>query len=302
VLLEIKFKLHKLYTVWGFAIEWPLENAAVALTEMQTNYMKTGAPAALGYQTIFATLGQPPARTRKAVVMLGMFHGTRDDGLSALKSLLETPGAKLIEDSAGTYAKLNDSLLDVLTHPVDGLFELKRSGYISALLRVEGWGAIVSAFAASPNIFNLIGLEVYGGAIAAYPAQDSAFIHRDVYLDFFVDSFFDPTGKVVSTTEAEAAAWLASAMKSAEPYRNGQVYQDYPERDLANYRWAYWGDAFPSLLQVKQTYDPTSFFRYGQPISDYPAEPDIRRSNAPGRFPNPTVEREHWSGASLALK
>ncbi len=87
-------------------------------------------------------------------------------------------------------------------------------------------------------------------------------------------------------------------MKSAEPYRNGHVYQDYPERDLANYRWAYWGDAFPTLLQVKQAYDPTSFFLYGQPISDTPVGADIKKTDANGRFPHAKIEREHGAVAS----
>jgi transposase len=113
-----------------------------------------------------------------------------------------------------------------------------------------------------------------------------------------VDSFFDPTGKNVPTTQDQAATWFAAVRKSAEPSMNGHVYQDYPERDLRNYRWAYWGDAFRSLLQVKQTYDPTSFFLHGQSISEYPGEPDIKRSNAPGRFPDVTIEYETYSRVS----
>jgi FAD/FMN-containing dehydrogenase len=294
VLLEIKYRLNDLYELWGFGIEWSLSDAAAALDEMQTHYMKTGAPAALGYQTVFATV-QPTDTPRKVVVMLGMFHGTRQDGLRALESLLATPGAKLVEDVIGTYAQLNASLLNILTQPKDGLFELKRSGYIGRPLGLAGWQAVVDAFATTPNQFNLVGLEIYGGAINAYPPQESAFIHRDVYMDFFVDSFFDPTGTIVPTTQDQAGRWLATVMKSAEPCMNGHVYQDYPERDLPNYRWAYWGDAFPSLLQVKQAYDPTSFFRYGQSISEYPDEPHIKRSNAPGRFANVTIEYEAYS-------
>jgi hypothetical protein len=294
ILLEIKYLLSSLYEVWGFCIEWRLANAAVALAEMQTNYMKAGAPATLGYQTVLATLGQPPDAQKQMLVMLGMFHGTRDDGLRTLQTLISTPGAVLVKDVMGTYARLNDSLLDVLTH-IDGLFELKRSGYIGRPLTVDAWEGIVQAFAATPNNYNLVGIEPYGGAINAYPPHDSAFIHRDVYMDFFVDSFFDAADKI--TPEDKAAQWLANLMNAAERHMNGHVYQNYPERDLQNYRWAYWGDAFPTLLQVKQTYDPDSFFLYGQGITSYPNDLNIRRSEAPGRFPNLKIEYEAYSRA-----
>jgi hypothetical protein len=102
--------------VWGFAIKWPLKHAAAALFVLfvlQKNYIKKGAPAALGYQAVLATL----ASKEKALVMLGMFHGTPAAGRKALRSLLRLPGAKLITDVKGTYEKLNDSLLNILTHP-----------------------------------------------------------------------------------------------------------------------------------------------------------------------------------------
>jgi FAD/FMN-containing dehydrogenase len=292
VLLEIKYFLHNLYEVWGFGIEWPLPKAAFALAEMQTNYMKAGAPVTLGYQTFLATSSHTQKR---ALVMLGMFHGTRDDGVRALQSLLSTPGATLIKDVLGTYLRLNESLLDVLTHPEEGLIELKRSGYISRPLNVDGWEAIVQAFSATPNNYNIVGIEPYGGAINAYPPLDSAFIHRNVCMDLFVDSFFDAAGKI--TTADKAEQWLANIMNSAGGYMNGHVYQNYPERNLQNYRWAYWGDAFPTLLQVKQTYDQESFFLYGQSIASYPEDLNIRRSEAAGRFPNLIIERETYSGA-----
>ena len=290
VLLEISYALHDLYEVWGFGIEWPLANAPVALAEMQANYMRTGAPATLGYQTFLATAGE-----RQALVMLGMFHGSPEDGSQALRALLNTPGAVPIKavTGIGTYGTLNEGLLDALTPPVEGLLELKRSCYIASPLGVAGWQAVVQAFAATPNKYNLVGLEVYGGAINTYPAQDSAFIHRNVDTDFFVDSFFDVTGKV--TTEAQAGQWLASMMRAVEPYGNGHVYQNYPERGLHNYRQAYWGDALPTLQQVKATYDPDSFFLYGQSVAWGPDDPHGTHPAAPGRFPSLKIDYEKYS-------
>jgi FAD/FMN-containing dehydrogenase len=287
VLLEVVYTLHDLYEVWGFSIQWPLANAAVPLAEMQANYMKTGAPGSLGYQTFFATVKETPQ-----LVMLGMFHGSRAEGRLALDALLKTPEAHL-EEHPGTYKKLNEGLLDILTRPADDLLELKRSAYIATPIGVDGWNAFIAAFAATPNKYNLVGFEPYGGAVNAYPMDGSAFIHRDVYADFFVDSFFDADGKI--TTKEKAEQWLAHMMSAVEPYRNGHVYQNYPERDLPNYRFAYWGDALPTLQQVKQEYDPASFFLFGQSVAGMPDGQQIVGSEAAGRFPGVKVEYERYS-------
>lgn len=42
ILLQITYRLHELYRVWGFHVEWPLERAAAGLAELQKRYMKTG--------------------------------------------------------------------------------------------------------------------------------------------------------------------------------------------------------------------------------------------------------------------
>jgi hypothetical protein len=278
-----------LYEVWGFSIQWPLAHAAVPLAEMQANYMKTGAPATFGYQAMLGTVGGV-----QQLVMLGMFHGSRDDGLQVLDSLRKTPGAVLIEH-AGIYAQLNEGLLDILTQPIDGLLELKRSGYIAAPLGLDGWNRVVQIFATTPNKYNLLGIEPYGGTLNSYPLGDSAFIHRDVFMDLFVDSFFDVAGKI--TTEQAARGWLTQLMSAVAPYRNGHVYQNYPERDLQDYRFAYWGDALTTLQQVKKVYDPDSFFLYGQSVAWRPEDQGVDRVESAGRFPDMEIEYEKYSQA-----
>ncbi len=44
VLLEVTYQLHPVASVWAYSIQWDIDDAAAALLEMQTNYMRTGAP------------------------------------------------------------------------------------------------------------------------------------------------------------------------------------------------------------------------------------------------------------------
>ena len=89
-------------------------------------------------------------------------------------------------------------------------------------------------------MYNMAVIEPYGGAISRYPVAGSAFVHRSPYMDFFVDSFYQKRGEL--SDESNAQEWLNGFTQLMQPYYNGHMYQNYPIRDLANFRWAYSGD------------------------------------------------------------
>jgi hypothetical protein len=69
---------------------------------------------------------------------------------------------------------------------------------------------------------------------------------------------------------APAEQFLAGFCQIMESMWNGEVYQSYPSLAVPDYRKNYWGSAFPTLLAVKQKYDPQNYFRFDQMISPYP--------------------------------
>ena len=96
---------------------------------------------------------------------------------------------------------------------------------------------------------------------SGYPESASAFVHRDVHMDFFCDSFwFKPEH------EQRAKDWLNGFRKVVEKHWNGHAYQNYPHRGDADYRWMYWGEAYESLLFVKRKYDPENVLHVNQNI------------------------------------
>jgi len=88
-----------------------------------------------------------------------------------------------------------------------------------------------------------------------------------------------------------AHSWLNGFRKLMETYWNGHSYQNYPRRDDPDYRWQFWGEAFNSLLFVKQKYDPTSFFTFPQCVSPVPdaAGSSVHRPTAPSLFSDPVI-------------
>jgi hypothetical protein len=287
VLLDVTYELAEVGDLWGFCIRWDEQDAAEALAELQTGYTRDGADDRLGYLAVYTTFAGKPG-----LAVVGTYNGSAHEGKRALESLLDIGSASLTIDKTDTYAHLNDELLDVLPGipppPAgQGVYEAKQPGYVVEPLGVDGWQQVIDYYRTTPNPYNIVVVEPYGGAISAYPRDESAFIHRAVDMDFFVDSFW--SGVPDGPKREQAEDWLAGYLELVRPWMNGHVYQDYPLRDLAGYRWAYWGDAFPTLLAVKEKYDPENFFEFEQSIS--PAPDGVVSSDAPVRFRDEDIER-----------
>ena len=288
VLLEIRYRLHELGPLWGFGLTWTATTDwARALQIMQQSFMKTG-PAKLGYMTIITTplafITTPEAVTTTpqafppwplgppTLMMRGVFNGSREEGLALLQPFFDSTQPWLQCDRVASYNELDQYLLET-PEGIPALPERqgsdwkedKQAGYVAKPLSLADWQGIVDYYLTSTAMGNTVVIEPYGGAINSYPVADSAFIHRDVDFDFFVDVFWSE-----EADRQAQVAWLDGYMTLMQPYFNGHVYQNYPRRTLTNYRWMYWGTAFDTLLRVKQKYDPANFFRFQQSIAPWP--------------------------------
>jgi len=287
VLTNVTYALSSLKYVTGLVAMWSLEkdSAPRVLSELQSSFMQSGAPREFGYQ-VMITNPDPSKHAQPVLILLAMYPGSEEDVRRIIAPLLAV--ATPLTDPQyirGTYDVLNATMVDnVLPGPgTPGTLELKCSGYIAKPVGTDGWEEICSYMLGSPNPYNMAYLEIYGGAVNDAPQNHNAFIHRNVDCDFVIDSFYNPAWKGQydgSVTEEQAQQWMDGLWARARPHTNGHVYQDYPDRTLSDYRWQYWGDAFPTLLAVKQAYDPTQLFHYGQPISPYPEGENITRSTA----------------------
>ena len=259
VVTQVGYNLVTLPSVWAWAISWSAADAAAVLALMQQQYMVSGCPDQVGYMmNVGFYQGQ------EVYMVQGMYTGSRADGVAAIQSLLAFPSAQLLVDQVGTYPAM-DAYLENYPYPLpdqpDGTPETKASCYISQMMPQSVWQQVVDYIATSPNKWSLMYTEPYGGAINRYPVADSAFIHRNVYMDFCVDVFWQSPAEKLTME-----SWMLGLMSIVKPYSNGHIYQNYPDGSLANYRWAYWGEAFDQLLVVKQKYDPYNFFNYAQSI------------------------------------
>ncbi|MEO6445948.1 MAG: FAD-binding oxidoreductase [Gemmatimonadaceae bacterium] len=287
VLLEVKYRLYDLWKVWGFGFSYPMKQAAAALHALQHDYMLDAAPASLGYQVAWIT-----RNGAQRLVVRGVYHGDPDEGRRLVAPLLKLPGATQEVDTVDTYNALNEGLIEQpYSYPdvPDAAVEDKISGYLAKPLDVADWTLLTDAAQRDPLGYAFANLEIYGGAINALPADTNAFVHRGVYLDWVQDIFW-----IDASQRKIAEQFLADMIAAWTPFLSDHANQDYPRRSQADFRWRFWGEAFNSLLFVKQKYDPTTFFHFEQSISPYP-KGEKPKATKPSRFSDPNITEEPYS-------
>jgi FAD/FMN-containing dehydrogenase len=294
VVLQVTYKLYEVDDLTGFRIWWPLatpqdrSRAGQVLDYLQkTHTRREATPVKLGYQ---AFLGWQEAAAGVGgltkplqgwyLLVRGMYHGPSQE----LDQLLE-PLKKLVPPYEQLYQTGSYRQLDMFTHlkpPVpqvdDAAREDKQSVYIDKDLGAAGWCEVITRFlTGQPNNWSLLAIEPYGGAIAEVPEQETAFMHRKVDMDVYVDVFWMDEAK-----KSEAIGFLDQFMSFMESYGNGQSYQNYPRSSQSDYRRRYWGagNIFPTLRAIKCKYDPQDFFKFPQGILPGLNDPDPPPSNA----------------------
>ena len=269
VVMEVTYRLQSLWRVWGFGIRWDIENAPAALVEMQRGFTGAGTPANLGYQCLMEWIDEEGSTERKPVLqMRGVYNGDEEDGRRALRSLLTTKGAVIEISRVDSYEVLNNFLLQDLTEGARLPAQVREevdSRYVTAPLGEAEWRELTEAFRNSPNDGNMIGLEPYGGRITSIAPHATAFVHRTPGFNVYAWVMW-----LQEDERGPAIAFLDTVVSILSRHSNGEANQNYPRRSNTNYRSMYWGSNFPTLLAVKQKYDPHNFFHYGQNVSKPP--------------------------------
>ncbi len=270
VLLDVTFDVAELYIVWGFVLQWPIDDAPQVLAAMQDGFVRAGdAPDELGFKCALETAGGT-----QILVMRGMFDGDRQAGMEAIAPLKAIGSCTTTMDLIDTHAVVNDRLLSLGNEQhtgwnPSGAYVAHRSGYVVRPLGVEGWATVVERFKTTANAVNAAVITPYGGQVSRIDAGECAFVHRAVDMNVSVVSTWNAGRQEGS--EEQAWNWANGFLELLAPFRDGSVYQNFPERGLTDYRTAYWGSNFGRLLAVKRIADPDDVFTNPQGVTPDPA-------------------------------
>jgi len=262
ILLSVKFQLHSLGEIFGVQIRWPiepqLEVAARILHTIQESYLLPGVLPQLGIQTVLSS----DDKAVKTLFFCATWIGDEASFNKALEPLLSISGYT-IQKYHGKYSYVNNAVLDGTPDIPNDIMGFARSAYIDRSLTETEWYNIVQYFCEhAPNQYTMIDMEGYGGYVSTVPEDDCAFIHRNVKMDFFTEAFFDEK----TNDRQKNEEWTKALFSFMKPYTSDHSFQNYPFREQADFRTAYWGKYYNRLVAIKQKYDPDNFFRYQQSI------------------------------------
>ncbi|WP_348945215.1 FAD-binding oxidoreductase [Chitinibacter sp. FCG-7] len=277
IVVALKYRLEELSLVWPIEINWPIEDAAKVLTLWQNQMTKTLEDTKLGLLGFLATKqrtvvqpdGEQVIYNDPYFCIRGIYSG--EDAAAGAKALAPLLAVGTTSFPTGSlwqkqvpYAQANEHLLDNVEGVIpDAIKETKRCAYVERALSEAEYQQIVDYFKTSPNLYNIVSMEPYGGAINAVRPEATAFVHRNAYFDIFVDSFW-----MEEKEKPAAFSWLHDYFESPamQPLWSEFYYQNYPNSEYKNWQHGYFGINYPKLQQIKRQWDPHNFFQYEQSI------------------------------------
>ena len=278
VLIDITYRVHQLGNIYGIQIQWPFEtdeqqeNAAQAMYVMQEHYILGGKFPDMGFELALITDNEDMI---KKLTFCATWVGTKEDLDGAVEPLLEVPGATVSKELYGPYSMINGELLSNVEQVPRDIKAYSRCAYFERQLEQCDYKAILQYYqTTAPNKYTIVAFEAYGGVINSVAPDAMAFMHRSVMYDCFADAFFDEE----TNDQEKNKVWLESFFRYLEEFTNGHSYQNYPSRMQEDFRWAYWGDQYSKLVDIKTKYDPQNFFYYQQSIG---AQPNAAASDSP---------------------
>lgn len=277
VVVSLKYKLYHLKDVWPIEVNWPIGDAAKVLKTWQDQMTKTLQDTRLGILGFLATRqvssraanGEQVQTDVPYFCIRGIYSGDNaNEAQAALAPLLAIgnpsyPSGPLWQKRI-PYSFANEHLLDNVEGVIpDTIKETKRCAYVNQALSLEQMQKMVDYFKTSPNLYNIVSMEPYGGAINQRKADATAFVHRDAYFDIFVDSFW-----MEDNEKPTAVKWLHDYFEA--PHMRDLwsefYYQNYPNSAYKNWQKGYFGTNYAKLRQIKTQIDPDNVFHFEQSI------------------------------------
>lgn len=145
-------------------------------------------------------------------------------------------------------------------------FSHERSRYILRPLSPEGARAVLEFLHRWPGTRGSAVWKIFlaGGAVAAVPAETTAFVHRAALMISSIE--LDWTEDDSVGTVAHNEAWLAEFHGSMAAFTSDESYQNFIDEAQNDYLHAYYGANLERLVEVKRRHDPRNVFSFPQSI------------------------------------
>ncbi len=260
VVTSLTMRLHSIPPALSFAtVMWPIDQAEQVLNTALP-YFANEAPDELN--AVFSML--PFNGSQRAIGTLAVYNGSPDQAKASLSRLTGIGKPTKSTVSTVPYSKV---LLGIPNQAAD-IHDYYKSGFVMGVLPEAGVAAAVQGFLSAPEkaptMMNMVAIELAGGAINRVAPTDTAFVHRrHTLLLSIVATWAGPAG----VPDPPEKHWADGVYQSMLPFFSAEVYQNYPDLDLADPLRAYYGENLGRLRTIKRSFDPDNVFRFPQGIS-----------------------------------
>ncbi len=255
IVTSFEYRLHPVGPVLGGMLVHPLANARAAL-RFYRDFTRT-APDELA---VFAALLTNPDGSR-VVAFIVCYNGPIADGEAIIAPLraFGPPLADMVQPIP--YTAMQTIFDDGFPN---GLQNYWKSSFLQELSD-DAIDTIIAHFTDAPSPLSAMVIEQFGGAASRVGATETAFSHRSGHSNFLIVARCADPGEI-----APNIAWAREAWAAMQPFSDGGAYSNYVEAGAegANrIREAYGPETYERLVALKNTYDPTNFFRVNQNIA-----------------------------------
>jgi FAD/FMN-containing dehydrogenase len=247
VVPSFEYRLHPLATMLAGMVIYPMAQAKAFLKRYRE--VTSTAPDELGSLVALGTL---PDGTQAAVLLVG-YSGPIADGEKLLRPLREFGPPLADQVSPSPYMALQG--ISEHFNP-RGYRNYLKTNYLRELSD-DAIDILVERYASVPAPFSHIVVEHMGGAVSRMDRQATAYNYRDAQYNFLIVGMWaDPA------QDARAIPWVRSLWQALQPFSSGNIYVNY-ESDVGvdRVQAAYGAAKYDRLVALKNTYDPTNFFR-----------------------------------------
>jgi FAD/FMN-containing dehydrogenase len=264
VVTNFTFRLHLVGpTVACLLIFYPEEQAREILAQWR-DFMRT-APDEFSSNALFWTVPSDPslpaeAHGRRVVGIGGVYSGPVEEGERYFQPLREL-AAPLLDLTMPLPYVVKQSAVDAF-FPAGTLRYYWKSLYLNSLSD-EVIDTLATLSATRPSSLTMVDIWAMSGAVTRVPATATAFGDRSA-----------PFWLVFNTTWADPAEternieWTRAFWRKMQPFAREGIYMNFPglNEEGNHLVRASHGVNYDRLVAVKNTYDPTNFFRLNQNI------------------------------------
>ncbi|KAN0000911.1 hypothetical protein ACTFIZ_001373 [Dictyostelium cf. discoideum] len=215
-------------------------------------------------------------KSKRIINTLIFFHiGDLEDGENEFKKLLQLLKSPLVRVVETSFEKVKKTFLEIVervpfSNKTRRSFtkcrfskDLNRQNSMALKEIMELAPTIINKMKEPDAIANFSSTIYYHGGIQNQLSKDNcSFIHRGDECTWSYTFICLYTKEINDEIFKE---WKLKINSSLNIFGN-QIYQNYPDNESSNWQFAYYGNHYQKLQQIKQKYDPNNYFKFQQSI------------------------------------